>query len=86
MTTDPPVVADLTPVLRSIAVEIARDGATNATIGRRVHLAPGTVAIYVGRILAATGMPNRTALALALVRGELKIRTVDQRTDRRRAA
>lgn len=65
-----------------VACELARDGADNATIARRVHLAQSSVATYMHSLLEVTGAPTRTALAVGLLRGRISLAPVD---DRRRA-
>ena len=39
------------------------EGLSNAVIGERLHIAPGTVKGYVENLLVKTGSPNRAALA-----------------------
>lgn len=57
-------------VLRGLMV----DGADNRTVGRRVHVGEETIKTHMRRIYHKTGMPSRTALVLALARGDLVIR------------
>lgn len=68
----PESAADADPVLAKLSprqAEVARlvgEGLSNAAIGTMLHLHPASVKKYVTRILAITGMRNRTELAIAL--------------------
>lgn len=63
----------------AIARELRRDGADNATIARRLGLTESSVATYMHRLLEATGYPHRTALAVGILRGQVRVTTVDAR-------
>ena len=56
-------------------VGLLRDGADNATIGRRLHITERTVANHLTAALAATGCPSRTSLVVEVLRGRLRLRT-----------
>jgi DNA-binding NarL/FixJ family response regulator len=47
-----------------IADLIARGGMTNKNIAHELHLNEGTIKVFVSIVLAKTGQPNRTALAV----------------------
>lgn len=74
-------VVTLTPQQRAVVRELTRDGAGNATIAARLHISMGTVARHLSDALDATGCPSRTSLAVELLRGRLRIRTLDRRVD-----
>lgn len=57
----------LTPRGREVAILVAQ-GLTNAEIGQRLMLAPGTVANHVEHIRRALGMTNRVQLAVWTVK------------------
>ncbi|PXY36778.1 helix-turn-helix transcriptional regulator [Prauserella flavalba] len=59
------VLAKLSPRQAEVA-RLVGEGLSNATIGAMLHLHPASVKKYVTRILAITGMRNRTELAIAL--------------------
>lgn len=42
------------------------EGCSNKQIAKRLHITPATVKDHVHRILAKTGLPNRTAIAVAM--------------------
>jgi DNA-binding NarL/FixJ family response regulator len=52
-----------TPREREVLRCLAR-GASNAEIARHMHVTPGSARIYVNRILAKLGLPDRTKAAL----------------------
>ena len=52
----------LPKVYQLIALEVAA-GKSNKTIGKKMNLAPSTVANYLSRTYEQTGCPNRTSLA-----------------------
>jgi DNA-binding NarL/FixJ family response regulator len=60
MTTAP---TQFTPREREVLRCLAR-GATNAEIAQEIHITPGSARIYVNRILAKLGLPDRTKAAL----------------------
>ncbi len=57
--------ARLSPRQCEVAGLIA-EGLSNKQIAARLHISLGTVKDHVHHILSATGLPNRTAVALAL--------------------
>jgi DNA-binding NarL/FixJ family response regulator len=65
--------------------ELARDGAKNDVIGARLGISPVTVGNHMWAVMKAAGTPTRTALALAVDRGELLLRPVDRPTPENRA-
>jgi len=54
--------SDLTPREREVASMLDQ---SNATIASRLGLTTGTVKQYISHIIERTGLPNRTAIALA---------------------
>jgi DNA-binding CsgD family transcriptional regulator len=52
----------LTPTERQV-VALAAEGLTNAEIGRRLFISPGTVRIHLSHIYAKVDVANRTQLA-----------------------
>ena len=58
----------LTPKEELVLDELARDGATNAEIGRRLNMSDKTVKLHIGHMLRHTAQGNRTALALWYLR------------------
>lgn len=55
------------------------DGADNATLARRLEVDVETVKTYVGQMLRRTQIPNRTALAVAVLRDDLVVIDRDNR-------
>lgn len=47
--------------------ELVGQGMSNPEIARTLHLAKGTVRIYMGRIFAKTGCKNRVLLAVRMI-------------------
>jgi DNA-binding NarL/FixJ family response regulator len=64
--------------------ELVRDGAKNDAIGARLGLSPVTVGNHMWAVMKAAGMPTRTALALAVDRGEVLLKPVDKPTEENR--
>lgn len=62
--------ASLSPRQREVVALIA-DGRTNREIAETLHISEGTVKNYVTRILEVTGIPDRTKLAVLVVRHEM---------------
>lgn len=73
----------ITPRERDALVELLNDGADNETIARRMGVQYDTAKTHLRNLLAKSGMPNRTALALAVERGEIVPRVVDLNHDPR---
>jgi DNA-binding NarL/FixJ family response regulator len=51
--------------------ELVKDGADNLTIGRRMGLHLETAKSHIRSAMNKCDMPSRTALAVAVVRGEI---------------
>lgn len=76
-----PRIIDVTPSQRDVAAELAADGASDQDIAERLGLTYGTVRQHVHGLLVATGCANRTHLAVALLRGRIRLRARDRRRD-----
>lgn len=63
----------ISPAQQRVLDELMRDGADTDIIARRLTLSPWTVRSHMNAVLKATGQPTRTALAVALFRGQLRI-------------
>ena len=63
-------IASLSPRQREVVVLVA-DGHTNREIAARLFLSEGTVKNHVTRILEVLGVPDRTKLAVLLVRHQM---------------
>lgn len=61
------VAAILSPRELEVA-ELISEGLTNATIAKQLHITEMTVKKYVSRIFEASGIQNRTMLAVAMLR------------------
>ena len=57
-----------------VVQQLAFDGADNETIGRRLGLSTETVRSHLQAAYRRTGFNSRTALALAVDRGEIILR------------
>ena len=79
-----PRIAVLTPAQRAVVVELARDGAPNHVIARRLGIDTETVKTHLRRAMAASDCTSRTALVAALLRREVVLRTVGQAAKRAR--
>lgn len=79
-----PRIAVVTPAQRAVVVELARDGAPNHVIARRLGIDIETVKTHLRRAMAASGCTSRTALVAALLHGEVRLRTVGQAPKRAR--
>lgn len=73
-----PVTAPLTVTVsatqRRILAQLAHDGADNTTIARRLGMSKHTVGQRIHEVLRTTPYTNRTALAVALIHGRLRLR------------
>lgn len=58
----------LTPAEIAILVELCRDGADSAVIGKRLHLSARTVRTHFSAIFAKLGCNNRTGAIIAILR------------------
>lgn len=56
-----------------VLVELCRDGAMDETIGRRLYMAPDTVKSHTKALFRKAQVPNRTALAVRVLRGEYEL-------------
>jgi len=74
VTTPGPRIVKVTPQQREMIGVFMADGADPKTIAHRMGIARGTAYNRFTRILAKCGVPNRTALALALERGQIRLR------------
>jgi DNA-binding NarL/FixJ family response regulator len=70
-----PRIVALTPAERRVLEAFLTDGCDNATLARRLGCAHETVKSHLRAVLRATGCPDRAALAVALLRGRVAIRT-----------
>ncbi len=64
-------------------VELAADGATNAQIAERLGLTTDGVANRLKNLMRRTGYSSRTALAVDLLRGRVKLRVVNNLANER---
>lgn len=71
----------VTPAQRELIDAFMFDGAEPTVIARRMGLTRGSIYNRFTKILDRAGMPNRTAFALALERGQLKLRVRDGRME-----
>lgn len=78
-----PRLVEVTQQQRAVVGELARDGASTAVIAERLGYTAPTVRSVISRVMQVAGCETRTALAVALLRGHLKLRTVDRRTKAR---
>ena len=81
MTAPAPRILRVTAAQREMIGIFMADGADPNTIAHRMGIARGTAYNRFTRILTKAGVPNRTALALALERGQIKLRVHDGRAD-----
>lgn len=63
---------------KAVLDELMADGAGNAEIAARLGLSIETVKTQLRRVMQRAGAPSRTALAVALFRGHLRVRVVTQ--------
>lgn len=61
-----------------VAYNLVWDAADNRTIGLRLGIAEDTVKHYMKALLRRTGYANRTELAVAMLRGEVRLRPVEK--------
>ena len=74
---NPPVV-ELTPRQFEVINELAHDGATNAEIAERLGMSLHNVGVRMGEIMSRTGYHDRTALAVALIRRRILVRSINR--------
>lgn len=60
-----------------VLTELVRDGAENGIIAKRLHLSHDTVKTHLKRVTSRIQTPNRTALAVGLVRGDIVVRDLE---------
>jgi DNA-binding NarL/FixJ family response regulator len=72
----------ITPAQVAILEELCRDGADNQRIANRLGVTMNTVKCQLHRVMQEAGMPDRTALAVALLRGALVPQVRDRRESR----
>lgn len=70
-------VVELTRRQFDVVKELACDGATNEEIAERLGLSVDTIKTYMQGVRRATGIKDRTALAVALVRRQVVVRITD---------
>lgn len=56
-----------------VLTALLHDGADTVTLSRRVGLAENTVKVHMKALFQATGCRSRTALAVAVLRGDIKV-------------
>ena len=66
-------VVTVTPKQFRVARELARDGADNETIARRLDCSIETVRSHLSGLYERTGMQSRTELAVALARQHIEL-------------
>lgn len=81
MTAPAPRIVRVTPAQREMIGIFMTDGADPETVARRMGITRGTAYNRFTRIMRRAGVPNRTALALALERGQIKLRVQESRTE-----
>jgi len=69
-----PVVATIARPDAAAVEQLLRDGADNHTIARRLGISYTAAQARINRVLTATSMPDRTALAVALLRHDVVLR------------
>ena len=74
--------ATVTRAQAQVIAELACDGASNGTIAERLGISEETVKSHLKAALAAARCTNRTELAVALLRGRLKLRVTGVRGPR----
>lgn len=74
-----PRIAVVTRQQGAVVRELTRDGATDPEIAARLHISVWTVKSHMKGALKAAGQPNRTALAVALFRGQVVLGVVKSR-------
>jgi DNA-binding NarL/FixJ family response regulator len=77
---DPPVVF-ITYAQRAVIAELCADGASDDTIAERLGVTRNTIRTHLRILRQATGYHDRTALAVALLRGRIRLRTVSRPRD-----
>lgn len=72
-----PRVIEVTQRERDVIGELAADGASNKQIAERLDITVATVTNRFKWLMKRTGYASRTALAVDLLRGRVKLRVVD---------
>ena len=75
-----PLVVVVTPAQRRVLLDFMRDGASSETVAGRLGMNRFNVNHHLGCVRRAAGQPTYTALALALERGQVKLRSSRTRT------
>lgn len=70
-----PRIITVTPRQRAVIGELTYDGADNATIAARLGIGEQSVKTLLRRAMSRAGIHTRTALVVALLKGELRLRT-----------
>jgi DNA-binding NarL/FixJ family response regulator len=78
-----PRIITVTARERAVIVELAADGASNAEIAERLGLTTEGVANRFKNLMRRTGYTSRTALAVDLLRGRVKLRVIDNLANER---
>lgn len=74
-----PIYLRCTPVEIDILGHLLVDGPSNLTIARKIRRAEDTVKTHMRRILARSGMPNRVALVIGILRDDIYVLDTDGR-------
>lgn len=58
----------ITPAIAKVLEELARDGAANDVLGKRMWVSPQTIKFHLSAAMRISGTSNRTALTLWWIR------------------
>ena len=70
--TSPPRPVLITYAQSRVLRQLVHDGADNLVLADRLSLSPNTIKTHMRALLALTGYPNRTALVIAILRGDIR--------------